>query len=141
MKQLSWKLILPLTIISFFLFTKWWFVKTVDGFDVKLTGFPLPYVCAGWHTSLSLQIFVSELFINLLTYFAFWFILTYIINSFIKRIRLHMAITTVFLIVSAIILTGLILIANNPDNIYSMKRQFDIEIIKTEYKFVWGNQN
>ncbi|WP_234859378.1 hypothetical protein [Aquimarina aquimarini] len=47
MKKLIWKFILPITIISFTLFTKWWHVLVLDGPDEILTGFPFPYKCNG----------------------------------------------------------------------------------------------
>ncbi|MEM6768710.1 MAG: hypothetical protein AAF655_27470, partial [Bacteroidota bacterium] len=61
MKQLIWRLVIPLTIISFFLVTKWWFVAVEDAPDSWMYGFPFPYLCEGWHTSLSLQVFLKEL--------------------------------------------------------------------------------
>ena len=137
MKQLIWKFVLPLTIISFLLFTKWWYVETADGFTRILNGFPLPASCPGLHTSLSLQIFVLNLSVNVLSYFAFWFTLTYVINRFVKKIKIHKALSFILLLLAGIILTGLIFIAANPDNIYSFKRKFDIEIIETGFKFVW----
>lgn len=140
MKQLTWKLILPMTIISFFTITKWWYVDIVGEFDEILIGFPLPYVCKGWHTSLSLQIFISELLINLLAYFVFWSILIFIINRFVKKIRLHKTMTVILLSVSGFLLTAMVIAASNPDNMYTLKRDFDIEIMETGYKFIWGNQ-
>jgi hypothetical protein len=64
-KNLTWKLMLPLTLMSFATFTKWWYVLPVAARDTMMTGFPLPFVCEGWHTSMSLQIFMAEFLINL----------------------------------------------------------------------------
>jgi len=64
MAKLISSLVLPLTIIFFGAITKWRYVAVEDGPNEFLHGFPLPFMCRGWHTSLSLQIFVSELVFN-----------------------------------------------------------------------------
>ena len=88
MKQLTWRLILPLTIISFGVFTKWWYVLPVDAPDTMMAGFPLAFVCDGWHTSMSLQIFAFELMFDFLIYFSFWFLLIIFINRYLLRIKI-----------------------------------------------------
>ncbi len=138
--KFHWKLVLPLTIISFVIFTKWWYVEVVDGPPEILTGFPLPYMCPGWHTSLSLQIFVSGLIIDFLSYFAFWSILTLIVNRFIIEIKLNKILTIFLLTVAGLLSVGMIFIGSNPDNIYTINRDFEIEILDSGYKFIWENQ-
>jgi hypothetical protein len=140
MKQLLWKLILPLTIISFIFFSKWWYVHVIDGSDEILTGFPLPYMCRGWHTSLSLQIFVLSLIIDLLTYFAFWCMLTFIIHQFIVKIKLNKILTIFLLIISGFLSVVMILIGSNSDNIYTLRMDFESEIHETGYKFIWEKE-
>ncbi|WP_222931286.1 hypothetical protein, partial [Xanthovirga aplysinae] len=83
MKKLIWELVLSLTVISFSIFTKWWYVLPTDALDTVMSGFPLIWISEGWHTSMSLQIFVKELIINLLIYFVFWFTIVYTINRLI----------------------------------------------------------
>lgn len=140
MKQVTWKLILPLTIISFSVFTKWWYVLAIDSPDTMMIGFPLPYACDGWHTSLSLQIFTTELVIDLLTYFLFWFLIVFSIERFIVKINLSKAVTIMILSTTGLCILGLTLFAINPDNLFFVKRPFEIEVLKTGYKFVWdGN--
>lgn len=136
MKELTWKLVLPLTIISFTVFTKWWYVVVSDGSDEVLTGFPVPYMCPGWHTSMSLQIFVSPLLIDLGTYFAFWWVLVFIISRFVEmNIRKYLVI--VMLLGSGLLSAVMILFATNPDNIYTFQRKFEMEVINTGYEFIW----
>lgn len=137
MKKLIWKFVLPLTIISFCLFTKWWHVGIANRHDDILIGFPFPFFRLAGHTSLALQIFISELCINLLIYFGFWFISVLIVHRFLIQIRLHKAAAIILIFISGILLSGLVLIALNPDNIYTTKRDFDIEIKATGYKLVW----
>jgi hypothetical protein len=137
MKQLTWKLIIPLTVISFTVFTKWWYVLAVDAPDTMMIGFPLPYFCNGWHTSLSLQIFLTELFINLLTYLSFWFVVIFSIEKFLTKINLSKVVTLLLISTAGLCICGLTLFALNPDNLFYIKRPFDIEVLKTGYKFVW----
>ncbi len=137
MKQLTIKLIIPLTIISFAIITKWWYALPVDAPDTMFSGFPFPFVCQGWHTSLSLQIFMTELIIDLLTYFTFWFILVFCSNRFLTKINSHKIVTIVLWTLTGIVISfsGLSLI--NPDNLFFLKRPFAIEIMDTGYTFIW----
>ena len=135
MKQLIFKIVIPLTIISFAIFTQWRYASVVDAPDTMFYGFPLPFTCLGWHTSLSLQIFIIEFVIDLLTYFLFWFIVIFCINRFLCKIRTHKIITiSLWILCTLAIINGMIFCGNN---IYYIKRPFDIEIIKTGYKFFW----
>jgi hypothetical protein len=58
LKELIYKRIIPLTIISFLLVTKWWYVLPIDSPHSIMIGFPLAYSCKGWHTSMSEQYFI-----------------------------------------------------------------------------------
>ena len=68
---MKWKFILLLTIISFLVFDKWWYALVTDGTDEIFYGFPLPYTCPGFHTSMSKQFFLMEFVIDFVTYFIF----------------------------------------------------------------------
>ncbi|MBP0613959.1 hypothetical protein J8J42_13040 [Chryseobacterium sp. cx-311] len=137
MKQLTLKLVIPLTVISFATFTKWWYVLPVDAPDTMFSGFPLPFVCEGWHTSLSLQIFVTEFTIDLLTYFLFWLALVFCIDRFLTKIIPHKILTITLWTLTGLVIIGSGLIASNPDNIFYVKRPFDMETMETGYKFIW----
>lgn len=137
MKGLTLKLILPLTIISFATVTKWWYALPVDAPDTLFAGFPFPYVCEGWHTSMSLQIFVTEFIFDFLTYFSFWFLLVFCIDRFLIKIITQKILTIVLWALSGLIISGTILIASDSNHIYYVKRPFDISIMETGYKFVW----
>lgn len=140
MKRLLWKLILPLTVISMMMFTKWWYALVVDGPDEIFTGFPFAFVCSGWHTSLSLQIFVLEFTANLLTYFLIIFLLVYTIDRLIIKINVPRIVSIPLIVLSSLIVILSGLVALNPNNIYYVKRDFDIEIMETGFKFVWQKQ-
>ena len=71
-------LALPLTIIIFILFSKWWIADVVDASDYIMYGFPLIYKCPAFHTSLAQQYFIMELFIDILAYFSLVFSLLFL---------------------------------------------------------------
>ena len=140
MKHLTWKLVLPLTIVSFTLFTKWWDVQ-IDGEQRDiLRGFPLPFVCPGWHTSLSLQIFLLELVIDIVVYFAFWFSVIFIATKTVKSFHISNAVTITLLTIAGLFAAILILFATNPDNIYTATRPFEIKVNATGYRFMWQEE-
>lgn len=138
MKQLIWKLVLTLTLLSFVILRKWWYVFPVDGPESMMSGFPLPYICDGWHTSMSNQFFVMEMILDLLLYFMFWFLGILFINSIVK-IKMPKILTIVLMMFNVMILCFFIFIARMPENVFKMKRDFDMEIKKTGYNFIWEN--
>jgi hypothetical protein len=140
LKKLTVKLILPLTIISFIIFTKWWYVLVVDGTDEIMYGFPLIYTCKGFHTSLSSQVFILELLIDLLIYFLFWFLFVYLVNRFLFTIKFHRVLFISLLTVTFIILGFSIFIASWSENKFYLKRDFQIEKMETGYNFIWQEQ-
>ena len=133
MKQLIVKLILPLSIISFALFTKWWHVFVEDVPDTFFTGFPLPYVCKGWHTSLSLQIFIGELLFDFLIYFLFWYIMALAINYLGVQIKILKLFSKGLWVISIFFLTVGIILTLNPDNIFYSRCTFKMQVKKTGY--------
>lgn len=139
MKQLIWKLVLPFTIISFVVFRKWWYVLPVDAPHSMMSGFPLPYVCDGWFTSMSNQFFVMELIIDLLIYFLFWLLLVFIINRFFVKIVVSKILIIFLMTMNALIFSGAIFIASMRENIFKLKRNFDVEVKETGYNFIWQN--
>jgi len=135
MKQLLVKLIVPLTIISFATVTKWWYALPVDAPETLFSGFPLPFVCEGWHTSLSLQIFVLELMLDFFVYLLFWFTILYGIHRFGVKINPPKILTIVLWTLTGFILCAVSLIASNSNHIFYLKRPFAIEVMETGYKF------
>jgi hypothetical protein len=128
---------MPLTIISFGTLTKWWYALPVDAPDTMFTGFPFPFVCDGWHTSLSLQIFVTEFFADLLTYFLFWFIVIFSINRFAVMFKIHKTIGIVLWILSGLVIAFATFLASNNDNLFYIKRPFKMDVMETGFQFGW----
>ena len=127
MRKLIFRLTLPLTLISFGIITKWSYGIVIDGTDEFLYGFPLIYKCDGFHTSLSTQYFLTEMIVNLLTYFALWLILTLILNR-IWTINIPKRISKIFWIGYSVLFLGFIYLSNDLDDQYSTKRDFEIKI-------------
>lgn len=127
MKKTIFRLTLPLTLISFGIITKWSYGIVVDGTDEFFYGFPLIYKCDGFHTSLSTQYFLTEMVINLLTYFTFWLIITCTINRFWK-INIPKLISKIFWIGFGVLFLGFLYLSNDLDDRYKMKRDFDVKM-------------
>lgn len=139
MKQLTFTLILPLTVISFGTITKWWYALPVDAPDTLYSGFPFPFVGDGWHTSMSLQIFVLELVADFFIYFLFWFVLVFSINKYWIKIKPFKIAIIGLWTISGIIILGATFMASFPENVFHFKRTYDMEIMESGYKFVWQN--
>lgn len=84
MKTISFKIILPLAYLAMYFVSKWWLVLPIDAPDSEMYGFPLPFQCEGWHTSMSVQLFLKEFFIDYLFYFIVCFTLLDFVNQFYK---------------------------------------------------------
>lgn len=139
MKQLTHKLVLPLTIISFAAFTKWWFVLPVDAPSTMMTGFPLIFLSPGWHTSISLQIFLLELTVDLLVYFLFWYLIVFCVNRMFKRIKIHKLLAWILNVLTVLIIVGTLIVASNSNNIFYLHRDFEIQVLEQGFKSSWRN--
>lgn len=129
------KITIPLTLISFTIFTKWWYVLPVDGTDQMMFGFPFPHLRQGGN-SMEFVISVRNLIINLLVYFWFWFVIFFVIHKFLFKIK-----ASKFLTIPLWILTFLILLANTfifyLDGRFEWKCDYEMEIMETGYHFIW----
>ena len=135
MKKLIWKIVLPLTLILISTITMWRYVLIVDGVDEILTGFPLPYICPGWHTSLSYQIFISEFIIDFFIYFAFSFLIVFLVNRFIWKIRTNKKIVIALYIISGFLIADPIFLLGLNDHVFKFKSDFDSKTLETGIKF------
>ncbi len=135
MKKLIWKIVLPLTLILFSTIKMWRYVLIVDGVDEILTGFPFPYICSGWHTSLSYQIFISEFLIDFFIYFSFSLLMVFLVNRFIWKIKTSKKIVIVLYIISGILIADPIFLFGLSDHVYKFKSDFDIKTLERGFKF------
>ena len=135
MKQLIWKLVWPLTIISFGTITMYWYVLPTDAPDSMFSGFPFPYVCEGWHTSMSLQYFFIEMVVDLFVYFLCWYLVVFFLHKYLYRVQLSKIMMILLWTFSLAIITMEGIVAGNPDNIFHVRRSFDMVILETGFQF------
>lgn len=128
-------LALPLTIIIFILFTKWWIADVIDASDYIMYGFPLIYKCPAFHTSLAQQYFIMELIIDILVYFSLIFSLLFLINRFIFKIKLSRKALIIIYIIATILFGIEVFFATIFETSFSIKRDFGIEVKQTGFKF------
>jgi hypothetical protein len=131
MKKLIWKLVLPLTVLSFMFVTKSWYAFVVDGPNLYMKGFPLICESPGFHTSLSVQLFVAEFLFNLLIYFLFWYVIVFLFNRFVLKIMIPKIVyrLLIFLSILTIALYASILTISDLELI--LVRDFDVEVRST----------
>jgi len=133
-------LALPLTVILFILFTKWWIVDVIDGSDCVTYGFPLIYKAPAFHTSLAQQFFIVEFLIDFLTYFLIVFTLLFLIDKFGLKIKLNKKLLIIIYTIAAILFGIEVLLATVFETSFSVKRNFDIEIKQTGFKFYFSEE-
>lgn len=74
---------------------------------------------------------------DLLIYFLFWLVLIFYVDRFLTKINPHKILTITLWAVAGLITIDGGLIASNRDNLFYIKRPFDIDIMETGYKFGW----
>ena len=129
-----------LTVISFFLITKWWYVLVIDGTDEIMYGFPFIYTCRGFHTSLSSQYFLLEFTIDFLLYFGFWLTLNYLFSKYLFPIKLNKTIRSLLFMTCGLILLFQILMNHIGENYYSYYREFEYTYF-TSGVDIFGKEN
>ena len=131
MKKLTWKLVLPLTVLSFMFVTKSWYTFVVGGPNVYMKGFPLICESPGFHTSMSMQLFVVEFLLNLLVYFLFWYIIVFLFNRFLLKIKIHKILYRLLIFLSFLTMALYASILTISDVEFKLKRDFKIEVKST----------
>ncbi len=141
MKKLTLKLVLPLTIISFILYTKWWYVEVIDGDNTLLYGFPYPFMTNG-PTSLSFVFFIKEFFVDFLVYFLSWFVFVFFIHKFAKKITVKKVPAILLWIVTILLMVFVFGITPKDANIYytKMPKTYRYKVVETEFNFIGNNQ-
>jgi hypothetical protein len=137
MNQLIIRLVIPLTVISFATITKWWYTFPVDAPDTLYIGFPFPFVGDGWHTSMSLQFFILEFLVDFTFYFFFWLTVVFCVSRILTNVQMHTILTIGLWTISGLIIFYATYIASFSENVFLLKRGYEMEIMETGYKFVW----
>lgn len=137
MNKLIFRLVFPLTFISYIMFYKWWYVQIEDWVDVKMYGFPLINCSPTTVSSMQFQYYVLETIINILSFFTFWLALVFIVNRFIKPIL----ISTIFGKTSLVICSLYVITHTYFDfamnTKYLIKRDWNIEVIDKGFLWFW----
>lgn len=141
MKVLLFKIIIPLTIISFTIFTKWWSALPIDASETLFFGFPFVYIGKGWVTSLSHQVFVLELLADITIYFVFWLVFVFCFNKYLVKIPIHKFLTATLWILSICCIAFGTILLSNKDNVYYAKRPYEMEIITSGYQMIWQSNS
>ncbi len=89
---------------------------------------------------MSLQIFVVEFIVDLLVYFLFWFELIFLIDRYLFKLKVPNLLTIPLQALTGLIIISSMIVASMPEHIYKVKRDFDMEVMVTGYKFIWQHQ-
>lgn len=136
MKKLIWKLVLPLTMLSFLFITKSWFVHVIDGADKYMRGFPLICESQGFHTSMSSQIFVAEFLCNLFIYFLFWLVVVFLVNRFVLKIKIKKVVYRLMIFLSVLTMALYASMLTLGDVEFKLIRDFKVEVKSTNITFL-----
>lgn len=131
-------LTMPLTIISFFTVTRYYYAFVEDIGDIFFYGFPLPFNCKGFHTSLSEQFFIIPFVIDFMVYFAGWFIVISTINYFRKSYKVHRLVAIPLKVMAIVVLLIAVLFIGRVENMFKLTRDFEMEIKYTGVDYIWS---
>jgi hypothetical protein len=141
LKKAAWQLTLPLTIITFASLSKWWYVLPIDAPDTMMWGFPLPFAAEGWHTSMSLQIFVLELLADFLLYFLFCFLLVFLANRLLVNMVMPRLLRWLLWACAALLMALAIFVVSFSDPAIQPSRDWDMKVMTSGYKSSWVHQD
>ncbi|PXY38896.1 hypothetical protein DMB65_20775 [Flavobacterium cheongpyeongense] len=140
-RKLILNLVLPVTIIIFILFSKWWIVNVVDGTDGIMYGFPFIYKAPAFYTSMAEEFFILELIADLIFYFGVIFGIVYLMNKFLFAISIRKVVSVILFITASLLISLELFFAFMPENKFSLKRDDEIEIKQTGLKFLFNNSD
>jgi len=136
MKKLTLNLVLPFTVILFLTVSRGICAQIEDAPNSGLDGFPLPYTCPNWGSSMALQFFVVEFIFDLLVYFALVYLIVYLIDRLVYPIKPYKAISITLYVLASIFLCLAVLMYSQ-DTTFYLHRDFDIKVIRSGLSF-WG---
>ena len=128
MRPTSGFVLIPLTLIAMTTLSKWWYVLPVDAPDTMMLGWPLPFACDGWHTSLSHQVFFAELALDAACYLGLIALLMYALQRWL-RARVRKGLLVGLWVVAALAMVVPILQVVLPDNVYYLHRDWELQVI------------
>lgn len=137
MKQMRIKLTVPLTIISMFLITKWWYAIPIDGPDKLYWGFPFPFLGEGFHTSMSLQFFVLEFLADFVVYFTVIVMVVLAFTKWFLAFQVSKILTKTVWVLTFMLLSGFGFIVTTSNPIFKIKRDYDWRVMETGHVFIF----
>jgi hypothetical protein len=137
MKKLIWSLVCPLTFVSYCIFDKWWFARVIDGPTEFLYGFPLINRSPSLASSMEMNYYVFETIFNITSYFAFWLLLTFLINSFIVKLKIPEIVAKLFFVLVSVYVGLFIYYLVSIHTTFYFKRDIGIKQIEQGFKWVW----
>ncbi len=137
MKKTLFTILVPIIIISMLILTQWWYVLPMDGPDVLFWGFPFAFIGEGFHTSMSFQLFLVDLCIDILCYTIFWLIVFLIIKKKWPTFTISKWMYRIVWTLAIVLVLSSSFIVSISEPIFKMKRNYDWQIMTTGYKFIW----
>lgn len=137
MKKTLFTIIAPIIIISMLILTQWWYVLPMDGPDALFWGFPFAFIGEGFHTSMSFQLFLVDLCIDILCYTIFWLIVFLIIKKKWPTFTISKWMYRIVWTLAIVLVLSSSFIVSISEPIFKMKRNYDWQIMTTGYKFIW----
>lgn len=137
MRVLLWQLIVPITIILFVSFSKWWLVLPVDAPDTMMKGFPLPYEAEAWHTSLAKQFFMMEFTLDVLFYFAAIALIVYAVHKLTQLRTVHWVVWVPLQLAAMVCSLTLTIQFSMPNSLYYIKKDFGYEVVSSGWYLTW----
>ncbi|RFZ92436.1 hypothetical protein D0C36_13490 [Mucilaginibacter conchicola] len=128
MKQIIVKFVIPLAVICFSVVTMRTTAFVDDIGSVGFTGFPFLYTCKGFHTSMSDQFFLIPLFIDFIVYLLFWLVIFLFLKKITDLNKAPMFLSGILIILATLVFTMNILLASSRDNMFMLKRDFEIKV-------------
>jgi hypothetical protein len=138
MKKLIFNLVFPLTFFSYIIFEKWWYVYIYDGPDKTLFGFPLINCCPSLATSMEWDYYIFETIINVATFSIFWFSVVFVINKYVKPIRVSNLFGKISFVLLILYAVGFTYISIEFNTKFFLKRDFKVKVVDKGYHFIWN---
>lgn len=132
---------MPLTIITFVLFTKWWIADVVDGTEGIMYGFPFIYWSPAFYTSMAVQYFIIELLVDFILYFAVILLIIYFFNKYIIEIKIKKLAANLLLLMAIILLSLEVFMASLPENLFFLRRDFDIIVKDSGFSYPFNTKD
>ena len=136
MKKLILKTSLPLAIIAFAVFTKWWHVLPFDARQTFYWGFPFAYVGEGWQTSGALQFFILEALVDFMLYFLVCYGLLWILFSLLKLKTISKLIGKTLWSLAFLITIAWAFIISFSHPTFYLTRNYDWKVLSEGYLFM-----